>query len=176
MERFCSHETAAPHGEAPSGSLTSFPSVQEKRQLRGESAFDGPFVMPACPTDSDIVIAALRRGVPARVLIIGDSAAVARVLEEVQKHCGQPLYDCSSGRDLALPVDGGSVILHDVSTLHGQEQQQISAWMTDSGSDCSVFATSAEPLFPAVTSGAFSPTLFYRLNVVTIECERLPPR
>ena len=47
--------------------------------------------------------------------------------------------------------------------------------MTESGSDCSVVATSAEPLFPAVTSGAFSPALFYRLNVVTIECARLPP-
>jgi hypothetical protein len=142
----------------------------------GPSARDKPIVIPEYPTDSEMVIAALRRGVPARVLIIGDNAAVARVLEEVKKHCGQPLYDCRSGWDLALPVDGGSVILHDVSTLHGQEQQQISAWMTESGSDCSVFATSAEPLFPAVASGAFSPTLFYRLNVVTIECERLPPR
>ena len=47
--------------------------------------------------------------------------------------------------------------------------------MTECGADCSVLATNAEPLFPAVTSGAFSAALFYRLNVVTIECARLSP-
>ena len=53
--------------------------------------------MRKCPTDSDMVIAALRRGVPVRVLIIGDDSAVARVLAQVQMHCGQPVYDCRSG-------------------------------------------------------------------------------
>jgi len=128
-----------------------------------------------CPTDSEMVIATLRRGVPVRVLIIGDDSAVARVLAEIHKHCGQPLYDCRSGRDLALPVDRGMVILRDVSTLHVHEQQQVFAWITEGGTDCSVLTTSAEPLFPAVTRGAFSPDLFYRLNVITIECVRLPP-
>jgi hypothetical protein len=178
MERFRSHETAAHEllGERLTSLTGGLPPVQDVGQPWVESALDRPFLRPACPTDTEVLIAALRRRVPARALIIGDNAAVARVLAEVQKYCGRPLYDCRSGRDFLLPVDGGTVVLHDVSTLRVQEQLRMSAWMTESGSGCSVVATSAEPLFPAVTSGTFLPALFYRLNVVTIECARLSPR
>jgi hypothetical protein len=176
MELFRSNRTADTDGEV-TGRLRSRtsgpPSVQEARQVPGDRRSTESFVPSEFPTDPDLVVAVLRRGVPVRVLIIGDGSAVAPVLARIQEHCGQPLYDCRPGRGLALPDGCGTVVLRDVSALHVREQQQVSAWMTECGTDCSVLATSAEPLFPVVMRGAFSADLFYRLNVVTIECARL---
>jgi transcriptional regulator of acetoin/glycerol metabolism len=78
------------------------------------------------------------------------------------------------GQPLELPAAGRAttLILHDVNQLTIAAQEAVLRWLDLSAGRIWVVSTSTEPLWPQVESGAFSDTLYYRLNIV---CVRVPP-
>jgi transcriptional regulator of acetoin/glycerol metabolism len=66
----------------------------------------------------------------------------------------------------------GSLILRDVGRLTRTHQHQLLEWLSDRSRSARVIATSARQVFPDVTSGAFSDSLYYRLNTVTLLLNR----
>lgn len=87
-----------------------------------------------------------------------------------------PVVNCN-GAEPEIP-DGpvGSLIVRDVGRLTQPHQQQLLEWLSDESRRARVIATSATQVFPDVTNGVFSDSLYYRLNTVTLLLNRHDPQ
>jgi hypothetical protein len=62
----------------------------------------------------------------------------------------------------------GPVVLRDVDFLTPEEQRMVLDWLDSTSNRIRVLSTASAPLLPLVEAGAFSDTLYYRLNTVFI--------
>jgi DNA-binding NtrC family response regulator len=72
-----------------------------------------------------------------------------------------------------LPADSiGTLIIHDVASLTPTHQDRLVEWPNNQSPRRSVIATSIELFYRNVEIGLFSDSLYYRLNVVTVQLDR----
>ena len=107
------------------------------------------------------------------LLVIGERKATRAVLEQLRLGPRETVIVWRPGQPLDLPPPGRAttLILHDVDQLTIAAQGAVLRWLDQSAGRIWVVSTSTEPLWPQVDSGAFSDTLYYRLNIV---CVRVP--
>ena len=55
-------------------------------------------------------------------------------------------------------------------TLADAEQQRLYEWLDAQGGRVRVITTSHEPLYPMVVARTFLEPLYYRLNIVCVDC------
>jgi hypothetical protein len=133
-----------------------------------------PIAAAGCETDVDLVARCLMRQHSARALLLGTPGNVDAVLAEIHQYCAEPILD--AWEPSALPTRGrGTVVLHDLTRLAPAEQHALSAWIGAHGLQWSLLATTPVSLHPLVTCGAFSAELFYRLNIISVECDEGRP-
>jgi hypothetical protein len=72
------------------------------------------------------------------------------------------------GSPLLLPaaVQTGTLIVQDLGALTREDQHSLCEWLEITAGRTRVISTSVRPVFPMVEAGTFSPTLYYRLNVL----------
>ena len=115
----------------------------------------------------------LARKTRANLLLI-HAAADPNVLEMLRPDPGEPVATWGPGERLELPSDPrpGTIILKEVGALAKDDQRRLLEWLERTGGRAQVVSTTAAPLLPRVESGAFSDTLYYRLNTVCVDVTR----
>jgi hypothetical protein len=105
--------------------------------------------------------------------VIGERTATRAVLEQLRLGPREMVVTWRPGQALELPPPGRAttLLLHDVDQLTIAAQGAVLRWLDQSVGRIWVVSTSTETLWPQVESGAFSDTLYYRLNIV---CVRVP--
>src|SRR5688572_14280934 len=102
------------------------------------------------------------------LLVIGERTATRAVLEQLRLGPREMVVTWRPGQALELPPPGRAttLLLHDVDQLTIAAQGAVLRWLDQSVGRIWVVSTSTETLWPQVESGAFSDTLYYRLNIV----------
>ena len=104
------------------------------------------------------------------MLIIGPGAATDAFIRAVAPHLRLPVRSFVCGAlPPHLPTDG-TLVLRDVDTLDGDQQQRLVRWLDEPRNDQpQVISITATPLYLLVQAGMFLDKLYYRLNVVHFE-------
>jgi hypothetical protein len=102
----------------------------------------------------------------ANLLLIGLNGA-SRDRFEVSLRQG-PVTKWEPGQPLVLP-SAGTLILHEVGSLTHEDQLRLLSWMERNAGRTRVICTSSASLFAQVEAGRFIDTLYYRLNVVSLD-------
>ena len=103
------------------------------------------------------------------ILLIGPPTAADDLLPLLLSRCRPPVHEMC-GRDLTVMPDDGTVVLRDLADLDTGAQRELFRWLEAQGGRVQVVSVARAPLFPLVAEGEFSEALFYRLNVVTVDC------
>jgi hypothetical protein len=104
------------------------------------------------------------------LLLEGPEPQLEAALTSLIPFLSHPLVTWCGGIPGALPADhSGTLVVRQVDSLDGDQQQRLSRWLDDTIGRVQVIATTSEPLFEMVERGAFCDTLYYRLNVVRVE-------
>jgi len=114
----------------------------------------------------------LLMGMPrVNLLLIAADGVVRYVIESLLLDLQEPIARWKPGERLALPSphDGGTLVLHDVGSLSGDDQLRLIDWLERAEGRTQVVSTSSTPLLPRVHSGVFVDTLYYRLNTVCVD-------
>ena len=107
------------------------------------------------------------------VLLEGPSACTEAVLHLLKQYLDKPITLNQSGAPLELRSSkGGALIMRDIGSFSGAEQDRILAWLDDPTSRGQVVCTTTEPLFLLVERGLFDATLYYRLNIIMLQLTR----
>jgi hypothetical protein len=104
-------------------------------------------------------------------LLVGSGAATLEALKEIQRSLGRPM--CWWPRDGApwtLTSEPKTLVLEDLAILGLGDQERLLAWLRQVGRAPQIVSISREPIHPFVTQGRFLGELYYRLNVVYVEC------
>jgi hypothetical protein len=117
--------------------------------------------------------AALLRRVPAHnLLLIGASSVTQAFIDDLRSSLVPPVV-CWDAGTADLPADSiGTLIVHDVASLTPTHQDRLLEWLSNQSPQRSVIATSIEPFYRNVETGLFSDSLYYRLNIVTVQLDR----
>jgi DNA-binding NtrC family response regulator len=62
----------------------------------------------------------------------------------------------------------GTLVLHDVQTLNGEQQCELLEWL-EANNDVQLVSISTERLFPLVEDGEFLESLYYQLNTIYVD-------
>jgi len=103
------------------------------------------------------------------LLLVGSSSATNAMLVALESHLREPLRQYTPKTDVPVPQPlEGTLVLLEVARLDVEQQAQLLRWLDqfDERWQVQVVATTSEPLFPLVETGAFLASLYYRLNVV----------
>ena len=114
----------------------------------------------------------LLMGMPrVNLLLIAADGVVRYVIESLLLDLQEPIARWKPGERLTLPSpsDGGTLVLHDVGALSGDDQLRLIDWLERAEGRTQVVSTSSTPLLPRVDSGVFVDTLYYRLNTVCVD-------
>ena len=118
--------------------------------------------------DSDQDLARLTR---VSLLVVGAEDKLAELMASLWPGLVTPIVVRHRGEPLQLstipPV--GTFVIHGLETLTRAEQDALRERLDAGNGRPRVVSTASESLFPMVESGAFNDTLYYRLNVVTID-------
>jgi hypothetical protein len=90
--------------------------------------------------------------------IVGE--AMESLAEPYATWCGAPPARCDRPATL---------LVRSVSALDPDQQQALLAWLDAPGNRTQVISTTADPLYPLVSRGAFLANLYYRLNVLLLD-------
>jgi hypothetical protein len=102
------------------------------------------------------------------VLLIGSDPAVTGFLQLLLPLLEPPVAHSTNGA-LNLPAAArGTLILRDVQRLGADDQQRLSAWMSEPMRQTQVISTASGPLYPLVESKMLAEGLFYSLNVIML--------
>jgi transcriptional regulator of acetoin/glycerol metabolism len=108
------------------------------------------------------------------LLLVAD--ATAETTLEALRIGRTPVTIWRPGSPLLLSAAAGTLILQDVGALTHADQRSLCEWLEVTGGRTRVISTTVQPIFPLVEAGAFSPTLYYRLNVLFFDMSgRHPP-
>jgi Sigma-54 interaction domain len=106
------------------------------------------------------------------LLLVGTRTATNDVLAAMRPYLRGPVqqYRPRTGAPVLQPSEG-TLILLEVARLDLKQQEQLLRWLDQSNerTHVQVVSTTSKPLFSLVETGAFSPALYYRLNVIRIE-------
>ena len=104
------------------------------------------------------------------MLVTGSGAAVDAFIHAVTPSLRAPVQSLAGGTlPPRLPADG-TLILRDVDTLAGDQQQRLVRWLDEpQHGHTQVISITATSLYLLVAAGMFSDRLYYRLNVVHFE-------
>jgi hypothetical protein len=118
----------------------------------------------------DLQVAGMPR---TNLLLVGSPGAARIVMEMLWLELREPILTWRPGQPLDLPSLGraSTLVLHDVSELTKDEQQQMLQWLDEMGSRIRVVSTTRTSLLPQLKSGAFDDALYYRLNTVCVDIE-----
>ena len=121
--------------------------------------------------DEDLQMVGTRR---ANLLLEGSAGAIRTALERLWPEAREPILMWSPGQPLNLPSPGlpATLVLRDVSELTYVEQHRLLAWLDLADGRIRVVSTTAVPLWPRVSAGAFNDVLYYRLNTVCVDVGR----
>jgi hypothetical protein len=114
----------------------------------------------------------LLMGMPrVNLLLIAADGVVRYVIESLLLDLQEPIARWKPGEHLTLPspYDSGTLVLHDVGSLSGDDQLRLIDWLERAEGRTQVVSTSSTPLLPRVDSGVFVDTLYYRLNTVCVD-------
>jgi hypothetical protein len=103
----------------------------------------------------------------ANLLLIGTETCVEDIVRTLWSRDG--LSRWRPGQPLSLPTDTGTVILHEVDQLTGEDQLRLSRWLEAGEDHAQVVSTATAPLLPRVEAGTFIDTLYYRLNTICVD-------
>ena len=135
-----------------------------------ETAPHPPTRMLPAPNELHIEPRAWRALAATRVdaLIVGDGAAISRVLTFVWPTLRKPVFWCESRR-LSLPARCEStVVLEDAHALDVRDQQRLLEWLLGGGESPRLIATSSPLLLSLVEEGKFSRELYERITAVKL--------
>ena len=104
------------------------------------------------------------------MLVTGPAAAVDAFIHAVTPNLRVPVQSLAAGTlPPRLPADG-TLILRDVDTLAGDQQERLVRWLDEpQNGHTQVISITATSLYLLVSAGMFSDRLYYRLNVVHFE-------
>lgn len=113
------------------------------------------------------------------VLACGDPSFIDAFLSVIRPHCSEPIHafptrhlpspvQSSPVQSLSL-VSSGTVILNRVADYDPAHQRVVLQWLEERGWVLQVIATTDRPLLDQVQRGAFSASLYYRLNTVYLD-------
>jgi hypothetical protein len=106
----------------------------------------------------------------ANLLVVGEPAATAVILDLLGLSARDTIMTWRPRQPLELPPPGRTttLILHDVDQLSSAAQGAVLRWLDQCAGQTWVVSTTTEPLWRRVEAGAFSETLYYRLNIVCL--------
>ena len=106
-------------------------------------------------------------------MLIGSREITATLLATIRADLRGPVRSWHPGARLTLTdvAPLGTLILHDVGEMARVEQQRLLTCL-DRVAGIQVISTATASLLPRVEAGEFVETLFYRLNVITIDAPR----
>jgi len=136
-------------------------SLARVRHARNRRAPESP--------DSDLDFA---RTYGTNVLLVGTEPALTELVCSLWSTFDDPVMIRRSGDPLQLPSDSepvGTLVIHGVETLTVDEQCALQDWLVVMKGRTQVVSTASASLLPMVEAGAFSDSLYYRLNVVCID-------
>jgi hypothetical protein len=107
----------------------------------------------------------------ANLLAMGSDEALVRFLDSLLPHLRQPVHRWAPGQCLRLPPPGvlGTLIIEDAGDLPPDDQRRLFDWLTMTLGNTQIVSTTAVGLLPLVETGAFSASLYYRLNIICID-------
>jgi hypothetical protein len=114
----------------------------------------------------------LLMGMPrVNLLVTGMTGVLSNVLDTLVPDLNEPIVRWRSGEKLVLPPvpRARTMILEDVGALTHDDQVRLLKWLDGAAGRTQVVSTSSVSLLPDVESGAFIDTLYYRLNIVSLD-------
>jgi hypothetical protein len=107
----------------------------------------------------------------ANLLAMGSDEVLVRFLDSLLPHLRQPVHRWTPGQCLRLPPPGvlGTLIIEDAGALPPDDQRRLFDWLTVTPGNTQIVSTTAVGLLPLVETGAFSASLYYRLNIICID-------
>jgi len=136
-------------------------SAAQVRHARNRRAPESP--------ESDLDFARLYG---ANVLLVGAEPALTELVCSLWSTFDEPITIRRGGDPFHLPSASeavGTIIIHGVETLTVDEQRALQDWLVVRNGRTQVVSTASASLMPMVEAGAFSDSLYYRLNVVCID-------
>jgi hypothetical protein len=116
--------------------------------------------------------ALLRMVPPHNLLLIGPPSATRAFIDDLRSSLMAPVV-CWDPGTADLPTGSiGTLIIHDVASLTPTHQERLLEWLNNQSPQRSVIATSIALFYQHVESGLFSDSLYYRLNIVTVQLDR----
>ena len=112
-----------------------------------------------------------RLGMPrVNLLLTGPNGVLEYLLDALLPDLREPVGRWCPGEQLLLPPPAliGTMIFQDVGAMPKHDQWRLLDWLTGASGRTQVVSTTPTCLLPLVESDAFSPDLYYRLNVVRI--------
>jgi hypothetical protein len=107
----------------------------------------------------------------ANVLVSGPKDALAAFLQASRSELREPIR---TGSGVLPPLVGGigTLILTELDTLSGADQQRLQRWLDDRhNEDVQVVSLTSASLYSLVTTNAFDAELYYRLNTILLEIQ-----
>jgi hypothetical protein len=114
----------------------------------------------------------VRLGIPrTNVLVTGSDEVVENLLDMLLPDVREPVGRWRPGEQLLLPppVLIGTMIFQDVGEMPYADQRELLSWLTTATGRTQVLSTTTESLLPAVERGDFIESLYYRLNIISVD-------
>ena len=118
----------------------------------------------------------LLRTLGANLLLTGSASATRNVIDANLLGLRGPLTAWAPGARLVLPPveAAGTLILHEVGSLPHDDQVRLLAWLEEAIGRTRVVCTTSASLMSRLEAGTFNPTLYYRLNTVSVNVTASP--
>lgn len=166
--------------------LTRVPAISSSTRWT-DSFIDRVASTATSPIDVDLNIPdiELAIGLDVPVLISGGDRTARRIAAELVHSRGirrlSPFvhFRCDDDRQLdegggwrrtLARAAGGTLFLDDVDVMPSSMQQELLQFLTTTHSDVRIIAGANRSLHARVAGGSFAPPLYYRLNVIHLEC------
>lgn len=105
----------------------------------------------------------------ANALVIGHHETLAAFVTICRSELQQPIVCTSAARLISLPLSG-TLVIEDLEQLSRASQRALTAWLNAREHDHTrVISLTVRPLFPLVEADQFDPSLFYRLNTISLD-------
>lgn len=106
------------------------------------------------------------------LLVMCDQIEPDTAIASLMKWCEQPFHFCSLPGPLELPsVRKGTLFLKDVARMTLSQQTALNDWIDRGRGDVQIVSACDTRLWPLVEKGQFLESLFYRLNLITLEAK-----